>query len=59
LILAIVSQEQSGKLVETLTNWSYRATLIGTTGGFWRRGNVTLLVGVRAERVDSIVEQIR
>lgn len=59
LILAIVSQEQSGKLAETLTDWSYRATLIGTTGGFWRRGNATLLVGVRAERVDSIVEQIR
>ncbi len=59
LILAIVSQRHSGKLVETLTDWSYRATLIGTTGGFWGRGNATLLSGVRSERVDSIVDQIR
>ncbi len=59
LILAIVSKEQSGKLVATLTDWSYRATLIGTTGGFLRRGNATILIGDRSERVDSIVEQIR
>ncbi len=59
MILAIVAQEQAGKLIETLTDWSYRATLISTTGGFWRRGNATILSGVRAERVDSIVEQIR
>ena len=59
LILAIVSNEQSGKLVETLTEWSYRATLISTTGGFLHRGNATLLIGARSERVESIVDQIR
>ncbi|MCI0475893.1 MAG: cyclic-di-AMP receptor [Anaerolineales bacterium] len=59
MILAIVSDEQAGKLLETLTDWSYRATLISTTGGFLHRGNATLLIGVRSERVDSIVEQIR
>ncbi len=59
LVLAIVPKEQAGKLVEVLTDWSYHATLIGTTGGFLRRGNATLLVGVRSERVDPIVEQIR
>jgi len=59
MILAIVAQEQAGKLTETLIDWSYRVTLIGTTGGFLRRGNATLLIGARAERVESIVEQIR
>jgi uncharacterized protein YaaQ len=59
LILAIVSQEQSGKRLNTLTGWSYRATLISTTGGFLRRGNATLFIGARSERVDSMLDQIR
>ncbi len=59
LLLAIVPEEPAGKLAETLTDWSYRVTRVGTTGGFWRRGNATLVVGARSERVDPIVKLIR
>jgi uncharacterized protein YaaQ len=59
MIPAIISNEQAGKLLETLTDWSYRVTLISTTGGFLHRGNATLLIGARLERVNSIVNQIR
>lgn len=59
LVLVIVSDNQSGKLLERLTDWSYHATLISTTGGFLRRGNATLFIGVRSERVSSIVEQVQ
>ena len=59
LVLVIVPENRSGKLLERLTDWSYHATLISTTGGFLKRGNATLLIGVRSERVDSIIEQIQ
>lgn len=59
LVLVIVSNEPSGKLLERLTDWSYRATLISTTGGFWKRGNATIFIGARSERVDSIINQIQ
>ena len=59
MILAIVAQEHSDKLMQALTDWSYRATLISTTGGFLRRGNATVFIGARSERVNSIVDQIR
>jgi uncharacterized protein YaaQ len=59
MVLVIVTNEHLNKLLETLTDWSYRATLISTTGGFLRRGNATLLIGARSERVDSIANQIR
>lgn len=59
LILAIVAQDDSGKLLGRLTDWSYRATMISTTGSFLKHGNGTVLIGVRSERVDSIVDQIR
>ncbi|MBI5030170.1 MAG: cyclic-di-AMP receptor [Chloroflexi bacterium] len=58
LVLVIVSDNQSGKLLKRLTDWSYHATLISTTGGFLKRGNATLMIGVRSERVDSILEQV-
>jgi uncharacterized protein YaaQ len=58
LVFVIVPENESGKLLERLTDWSYHATLISTTGGFLKQGNATLLMGVRSERVDSILEQI-
>jgi uncharacterized protein YaaQ len=45
--------------MERLTDWSYSATLISTTGGFLRRGNSTLFIGARSERVDSSINQIQ
>jgi uncharacterized protein YaaQ len=59
IVFVIVSDESSGKLMERLTDWSYRATLISTTGGFLRRGNSTLFIGARSERVDAIIDQIQ
>ncbi len=58
LVLAIVAPELSNRLIKTLTDWSYHVTVLGTTGGYSRRANTTLLTAVRAERVDSIVQQI-
>ncbi len=58
VILAIVSQQQSDRLLKTLTDWSYRGTLVSTTGGFMRHANATVLIGARSDRVDSIVEQV-
>ncbi|MBI5304472.1 MAG: cyclic-di-AMP receptor [Chloroflexi bacterium] len=59
LVLVIVSNEPSGELLKRLTNWSYRATRFSTIGGFSHRENATLLIGARAERVNSILDQIR
>lgn len=59
LILAIIAREQTNQLIETLTDWSYRVTVLGTMGGYPHRANTTLLSAVRAERVDSIAQHIR
>lgn len=59
MIIAIVSQQQSDQLLKTLTDWSYRGTLMSTTGGFSHRRNATVLIGARSDRVESIVDQIR
>jgi uncharacterized protein YaaQ len=58
LILAIVPEERSKRIVDTLVAARYRTTLVSTTGGFLRRGNATLLIGVAAEQVDDVLERI-
>jgi uncharacterized protein YaaQ len=55
LIIAIVSEEYSGEILDSLIAAQYPATLISTTGGFLRKGNATLLVGVEADNVEGVL----
>jgi len=58
LVVAIMTQEQATPMLDVLTTAGYRATLISTTGGFWRKGNATLLIGVEAGQVDDVLKRI-
>jgi len=58
LVMAIVPQERSGEILDVLMAGQYRATLISTTGGFLRRGNATLLIGVESEKTDDVLRRI-
>jgi uncharacterized protein YaaQ len=59
LIIAIVQSEDSKKLLEALVKGGYEATRISTMGGFLRRGNVTILTGVEASKVEEVLRLIR
>ena len=61
MIIAIVQDEDSGRLVNSLMTEGYRVTKLATTGGFLRAGNSTLLIGVDEEKFDgamAIIEKI-
>ena len=58
LIIAIVQDEDSARLVRALMDAGYGVTKLATTGGFLRSGNTTLLVGVEDERFDGAMEVI-
>jgi len=59
LILAIVNDEDSGKLTDELTKNKISVTKLASTGGFLRSGNVTLMVGTEKENVDNVIEIIK
>lgn len=59
LIAAIVQEQDANKLLERVGPGRWAATRINTVGGFLRKGNVTLLLGVEDERVEETVETIR
>jgi uncharacterized protein YaaQ len=59
LIMAIVPAKCSREVLDALIKARYRATLVGTTGGFLRRGNATLLIGVESEKVSDVLQYIQ
>lgn len=58
LIIAIVQDKDAHRLLSALTQNSFRATKLASTGGFLREGNTTLLIGVDDEQVDKVVDII-
>ena len=53
LIVAIVQDEDAGRLVSALMDKGFGVTKLATTGGFLRAGNTTLISGVEDERLDE------
>ena len=58
LIIAIVQDEDSSRLVNQLMKNGYGVTKLATTGGFLRAGNTTLLIGVDDEKLHCVMEII-
>ena len=58
LIIAIVQDEDTTRLLTGLMEKGFGATKLATTGGFLKAGNTTLLIGVEEERVDEAIHAI-
>ena len=54
LVLAIVSNDDTGAVVPELIKEGYSVTTLSTTGGFLRVGNTTLLVVTEDEKVTQL-----
>lgn len=59
LIIAIIKDADNDKVSRRLTDENYRVTYIASTGGFFRSGRSTLLIGVEPERVQKALDLIR
>jgi uncharacterized protein YaaQ len=59
LIIAIVQDEQTPKVVKSLMSNKYRTTKLSSTGGFLKSGNTTLLIGVENEEVNDVIDLIK
>ncbi len=59
LIIAIVSDTDNDHVSHALTSANFRVTYIASTGGFLRKGQSTLMIGVEDEQVPQALEIIR
>ncbi|MDI6694783.1 MAG: cyclic-di-AMP receptor [Anaerolineales bacterium] len=59
LILTIISDNDNEPVSHALITEGFRVTRVASTGGFFRKGSTTLLIGVADEKVDQAIEIIR
>ena len=59
LVISIVHSDDADSLIRSLQQKGHRCTKIGTTGGFLREGNATILVGTEAAQVDEVLDIIK
>jgi len=59
LIITIIRDTDDGNVINHLVEQGYRVTRVASTGGFMRRGNVTLLIGAEADQVQAVMDLLR
>ncbi len=59
LCIMIVAGSDASRLMERLVEQGLPATMIGSTGGFLRRGNATLISGVESSKVEEVAAILR
>lgn len=59
IILAIVRADVGDIISDALVSNNYHVTRVSSTGGFLRRGNVTLMCGVEDDQIEDALKIIR
>lgn len=58
MLIVVLKDEDAEGVLKALIDESFGVTRIASTGGFFRRGNTTLIIGTEDEQVDRALEVI-
>ena len=59
LVYAIVRDDNEDGVMTQLTQHHFSITRLSTTGGFLRKGNVTLMIGAEDDKVQEVIDIIK
>ena len=59
LVVCIVHNRDRNRLSDELVKSGFKFTVIGSTGGFLREGNTTLLTGMEDSEIENFKEIVR
>ena len=59
MIIAILNADDAPTVINALMKSGFSITKLATTGGFLRTGNVTVLLGVNDDRVETALSIIK
>lgn len=59
LVTVITYPDDAATLIETLRQSDFRSTRLDTAGGFLKRGNATVFIGVDNDQVDEVLRIIQ
>lgn len=54
LLVCVVHNRDRNRLTDEMVKAGYKFTIIGSSGGFLREGNTTILVGVGDEKLEEL-----
>jgi len=56
LMFVVIRDKDGENVVQALVENNYRVTHVASTGGFLRRGNVTLMIGVEDNKIQAVID---
>ncbi|MDD2695175.1 MAG: cyclic-di-AMP receptor [Anaerolineales bacterium] len=59
MIIAIISDVDNEPVSQALISSGFRVTRVASTGGFFRRGSTTLMIGCEDDRADAAIQVIK
>lgn len=59
MIMAVVQDKDSNRLMNALVENNFRATKLASTGGFLKSGNTTFMIGTEDVRVQKALDIIK
>jgi uncharacterized protein YaaQ len=59
LMMIVVPDPGSEDIIQELVGCGFRVTRMASTGGFLKKGNTTLMVGIENEKVDEVFALLR
>ncbi|MTH55275.1 hypothetical protein GKZ89_17910 [Bacillus mangrovi] len=59
MIIAIVQDQDTNRLIKSLTDHKFRVTKLATSGGFLKSGNTTIMIGTDEVRVQKALQIIK
>lgn len=59
MIVCILQDSDKDSVLSALTSASFQTTLLPSSGGFLRRGNATLMIGVEDDKVEPALQVVR
>jgi uncharacterized protein YaaQ len=59
MMIVIIKDNDADTLTQAFTASNFRVTRVASTGGFLRSGNVTMLLGIDDNQVDSAIQVVR
>jgi len=59
MVMCVIDDIDTYNLLDALSEGNFQATKLASSGGFLRRGNTTLLIGVEDERKEEVLDVIR
>jgi uncharacterized protein YaaQ len=59
MIVCILQDADKDVVLNALSEANFQATLLPSTGGYFRRGNATLMIGVEDAQVDPAIQVVR